>query len=65
MLRVTASIGAASGVSPWTTDKNVAAADEAMYAAKARGRNRVESAFEPEVSSSVRRQRSPEMALKE
>ena len=65
VLRVTASIGAASGVSPWSTEQIIAAADEAMYAAKARGRNRVESAFEPEVSSSIRRQRSPDIVLKD
>jgi two-component system, cell cycle response regulator len=54
-LGVTASIGAASALAPWVTDAVIAAADEAMYAAKARGRNRVESDFEPEVPSAVRR----------
>jgi diguanylate cyclase (GGDEF)-like protein len=43
-LQVTASIGVASCEAPWSIDALVAAADEAMYAAKARGRNRVESA---------------------
>jgi len=43
-LQVTASIGVASSEAPWSVDALVAAADEAMYAAKARGRNRVESA---------------------
>jgi diguanylate cyclase (GGDEF)-like protein len=41
-LRVTASIGAASADAPWKIEALVAAADAAMYAAKARGRNRVE-----------------------
>ncbi|MGO9834355.1 MAG: diguanylate cyclase [Polyangiaceae bacterium] len=63
-LRVTVSIGAASALAPWTTEGVIAAADEAMYAAKARGRNRVESAFEPEVSSAVRRPRPPELVSK-
>jgi two-component system cell cycle response regulator len=41
--RVTASIGVASSESPWTLEAIVAAADAAMYSAKSRGRNRVES----------------------
>jgi two-component system cell cycle response regulator len=41
-LRITASIGAASADAPWKIEALVAAADAAMYAAKARGRNRVE-----------------------
>ena len=52
---MTASIGAASGSAPWTTEAIIAAADTAMYVAKGRGRNRVESTFEPEASSAVRR----------
>ena len=43
-LQITASVGIASGEAPWSLDALVAAADEAMYAAKARGRNRVELA---------------------
>ena len=43
-LRMTASIGAATVQPPWTKEAVVSAADEAMYAAKARGRNRVEFA---------------------
>jgi len=54
-LRATASIGASSAPAPWTTEAVVAAADEAMYAAKGRGRNRVESDFEPQVATSTRR----------
>jgi two-component system cell cycle response regulator len=41
-VRVTVSIGLASATAPWSIDALVSAADEAMYAAKARGRNRVE-----------------------
>jgi two-component system cell cycle response regulator len=47
-LQVTVSIGAASSDSPWSIEKLVASADAAMYAAKARGRNRVEVASEEE-----------------
>jgi two-component system cell cycle response regulator len=41
-LVVTASIGVASAESPWLADELISAADAAMYAAKGRGRNRVE-----------------------
>ncbi len=41
-LVVTASIGVASSESPWKAEGLIGAADAAMYAAKARGRNRVE-----------------------
>jgi diguanylate cyclase (GGDEF)-like protein len=54
-LRVTASIGVASADAPWKVDLLVASADEAMYAAKARGRNRVESAAGLELNTAVRR----------
>jgi two-component system cell cycle response regulator len=43
-LRMTASIGAATAQPPWCKEAVIAAADEAMYAAKGRGRNRVEFA---------------------
>jgi len=43
-LRVTVSVGVASSESPWSLPPLLSAADEAMYAAKARGRNRVEVA---------------------
>jgi two-component system cell cycle response regulator len=43
-LRMTASVGAATALPPWQRDAVISAADEAMYAAKARGRNRVEFA---------------------
>jgi two-component system, cell cycle response regulator len=42
--QVTGSIGIASSEAPWSVDALVGAADEAMYSAKSRGRNRVESA---------------------
>jgi two-component system cell cycle response regulator len=45
-LRMTASVGAATAQPPWTKEAVVSAADAAMYAAKARGRNRVEFASE-------------------
>jgi two-component system cell cycle response regulator len=41
-LRVTASVGVASSEAPWDPDTLLAAADEGMYLAKARGKNRVE-----------------------
>jgi two-component system cell cycle response regulator len=42
-LQVTASIGVASASADWALDDLVARADVAMYAAKSRGRNRVET----------------------
>jgi diguanylate cyclase (GGDEF)-like protein len=42
ILRVTASVGMSSSSASWTTEALLAGADEAMYAAKAGGRNRVE-----------------------
>jgi two-component system cell cycle response regulator len=46
-LLVTASVGVASAEAPWSLEALIGAADEAMYSAKARGRNRVESAPRP------------------
>jgi two-component system cell cycle response regulator len=43
-LKMTASVGAATALPPWEREAVITAADEAMYAAKARGRNRVEFA---------------------
>jgi two-component system cell cycle response regulator len=58
-VRVTVSIGIASSPAPWSIDDLVGSADAAMYAAKVRGRNRVEVASEgTEESSSVRRMRA-------
>ncbi len=42
-ISVTASVGISSGDAPWNQDALLVAADAAMYAAKARGRNRVEA----------------------
>jgi two-component system cell cycle response regulator len=55
---VTVSIGIASAEAPWSAEQLVAAADLAMYAAKGRGRNRVEVASEAEASTLVRKLRS-------
>ena len=57
-IAVTISIGVASAEAPWSLDKLIGAADAAMYAAKVRGRNRVEVASESEESTSVRRMRA-------
>ena len=46
-IRVTVSVGVASAGAPWSVDRLVSRADEAMYVAKSRGRNRVEVAAEP------------------
>jgi two-component system, cell cycle response regulator len=57
-VRVTVSIGAASAEAPWSIDRLVGAADAAMYAAKVRGRNRVEAATEAQESTSALRARA-------
>jgi two-component system cell cycle response regulator len=57
-LGVTASIGVASADAPWSTDSLVRAADEAMYAAKARGRNRVEAAPSADAGPQSKRMRA-------
>ena len=49
----TVSVGVASAEAPWSVDKLVGRADSAMYAAKSRGRNRVEVASEGEQAASV------------
>ncbi len=61
-LRVTVSIGIASSTAPWSIDDLVGSADAAMYAAKTRGRNRVEAASEGMESASVRRMRAKALA---
>jgi len=43
VISVTASVGISSADAPWNQDSLLVAADAAMYAAKARGRNRVEA----------------------
>jgi two-component system, cell cycle response regulator len=43
VISVTASVGISSGDAPWNQEALLVAADAAMYAAKARGRNRVEA----------------------
>jgi diguanylate cyclase (GGDEF)-like protein len=62
-IRATASIGIASTEASWTPESIVAAADTAMYSAKARGRNRVEAAA-MEDSTAVRRAKVPAPAPK-
>jgi len=57
-MRVTVSVGVASADAPWSIDRLVGAADAAMYAAKTRGRNRVEAGADGVDSSSVRRMRA-------
>ncbi len=52
-LVVNASIGVSSSESPWKPETLIGAADTAMYAAKARGRNRVEI-FLPETPTGMR-----------
>ncbi|MFI5302664.1 MAG: GGDEF domain-containing protein, partial [Polyangiales bacterium] len=58
-VRVTVSVGVASADAPWSIERLVGAADAAMYAAKTRGRNRVEAAgSEGAESGPVRRGRT-------
>jgi two-component system cell cycle response regulator len=57
-LRVTVSVGVASATAPWSTDQLVNAADAAMYAAKVRGRDRIEVASDIEENTSIRRMRT-------
>lgn len=54
-IRVTASVGISSADAPWNQEALLAAADAAMYAAKARGRNRVEALPPTHSSGSSRR----------
>jgi two-component system cell cycle response regulator len=57
-LTVTVSVGISSGEAPWDQNALITAADAAMYAAKARGRNRVEAQPPSELSGSARRVKS-------
>jgi len=54
-LRVTASIGVSSAEDTWAVETIIAAADTAMYSAKARGRNRVEALASDDAPLDVRR----------
>jgi two-component system cell cycle response regulator len=56
-MRVTVSVGVASAEAPWAIDRLVGCADAAMYAAKTRGRNRVEAGSEGAETASARRAR--------
>ncbi len=57
-LRVTASIGVASAEAPWSVEALIAAADAAMYAAKGRGRNRVEVGAPGDVAGDAKKSRT-------
>lgn len=57
-VHVTASIGVSSAEAPWQIETLAGAADWAMYAAKERGRNRVESLAAAELPTAVRRNRA-------
>lgn len=61
-IRVTASIGVSHAEAPWQIEALVAAADCAMYTAKQRGRNRVESLAAAEMPTEVRRMRAAILA---
>jgi two-component system, cell cycle response regulator len=61
LLRVTASIGVASAEARWKPDAVLAAADAAMYSAKANGRNRAECLQVCDEIPTMKRPRPPEV----
>lgn len=61
-LRVTVSVGVASADAPWSVDHLVGHADAAMYAAKARGRNRVEVAADVESAGGTPSAKGPRLS---